>query len=91
MRYAAVVAQRKSEYVMTGWINLIQAHLMLALAVVLGVAVVAYFKPKQMFKLLGAAIIVVAVVYVLSFLVNLTSTGIDETTKFLDRQQNQPD
>jgi amino acid transporter len=70
---------------MAGWINAIQAHSTLALAVVVGVAVFAYFRPKEMFKVVGALAIIAAIAYVLSFLMNLTSTGIDETSKFVDR------
>ncbi len=70
---------------MIGWINVVEAHSTLALAVVGGVAVFAYFRPKDMFKVAGALVIIAAIAYVLSFLVNLTSTGVDETAKFVDR------
>jgi hypothetical protein len=35
-----------------------------------------------MFKLASAGLVIVAIIYVLSFLVDLTSRGIDEAQKF---------
>jgi MFS superfamily sulfate permease-like transporter len=70
-----------------GWIDFFHSHQTLAIAVAVGVVVFAYFKPKHTLKLVGAVAILVAIAYVLSFLVNLTSTGIDETTKFKDSPQ----
>jgi membrane protein YdbS with pleckstrin-like domain len=73
------------ENVVTGLTDLIHSHLTLAIAVGVAVAVFAFLRPKQMFKLAVAAAIVVALVYVISFAANLTSTGVDDTRKFTDR------
>ena len=49
-------------------------------AVVIGFVV--YWKPKGTIRVVGAGLVVVAIVYVLAFLVDLTSEGIDEVEKF---------
>ena len=41
-----------------------------------------YWKPKAVFKLAMAALVLGAIIYVVMFLVNLTSQGISETQKF---------
>jgi hypothetical protein len=68
-----------------GLVDFIYGHELLVIAVVVGLAVIAYRKPKLMAKFAGGVAIIVAVVYVLSFLANLTSTGVSETTKLTDR------
>ena len=68
-----------------GLMDFIHGHEFLAIALVVGLAVIGYRKPKLMVKFAGGVAIIIAVVYVLSFLANLTSTGISETTKFTDR------
>jgi len=68
-----------------GWIDLVHSHQALAVAIGVGLVVFAYFKPKLVFKLAGGIGIILAIVYVISFLVNLTSSGIQETTKLTDR------
>ena len=70
-----------------GWIDLVHSHQALVIAIGVGLVVFAYFKPKLMFKLAGGIGIIIAVAYVISFLANLTSSGIQETTKLT----NSPD
>ena len=41
-----------------------------------------YWKPKAVFKLAMAALVLGAIIYVVMFLVNLTSQGISDTKKF---------
>lgn len=65
--------------------DFIHGHLVLAIAVVAALAIFAYFKPKHMFKLVVAVAIMGAIVYVISFAVNLTATGITDTAKFTGR------
>jgi len=62
----------------------IHGHPLVGVAAALAVIVLLYLRPKAMLKLAGAAAILIAVLYVLMFLVNLTDTGIQETDKFLD-------
>jgi len=68
-----------------GWIDLVHSHQAFAIAIAVGLVVFAYFKPKLVFKLAGGIGIIIAVAYVISFLANLTSSGIQETTKLTDR------
>lgn len=62
----------------------LQSHLLIGAALVLALIVLIYFRPKAMFKLAVASAILIAVLYVLMFLINLTDTGIHEQDKFLD-------
>jgi cytochrome c biogenesis factor len=57
-------------------------HTLWAVLIALVVGALIYWKPKDMFKLAGACLAVGAIIYVLSFLVDLTSQGIDEAQKF---------
>jgi amino acid permease len=59
-------------------------HTLWAVLIALGLGAVIYWKPKDMFKLAGACLVVGAIIYVLSFLVDLTSEGIDKAQKFTD-------
>lgn len=60
-----------------------QDHPLMGAGAVLVLIVIVYLKPKAAFKLAAAAMILVAVVYVGTFLIDLTSTGIHEQNKFL--------
>lgn len=68
-----------------GWLELVYSHQTLVIAVGVGLVIFAYFKPKLMFKFVGGVAILIVVVYVISFFVDLTSRGVQETTKFTDR------
>ena len=61
----------------------LQGHPLMGAGAVLALIVLVYLKPKAVFKLAVAAMILVAVLYVGSFLIDLTSTGIHEQDKFL--------
>ena len=60
-----------------------QGHPLMGAAAVVVLIVLVYLKPKAAFKLAVAAMILVAVLYVGSFLIDLTNTGIHEQDKFL--------
>jgi hypothetical protein len=47
-------------------------------------AVLFYFKPKEMLKLIGIALVVVAALYLLSLLGDVTTTGITHKREILD-------
>jgi hypothetical protein len=64
-------------------IELFGNHQILAIVVVVGFAVLVYFKPKPMVQLVGVVLLIGAIGYVISFLVDLTSTGIDHTDSFM--------
>lgn len=64
-------------------IELFGNHQFLAIALVVGFAVLVYFKPKPMFQLVGVVLAIGAIGYVISFLVDLTSTGVDNTNSFM--------
>lgn len=57
-------------------------HTLWAVLFALVIGALIYWKPKGMFKLASAGLVVVAIIYVLSFLVDLTSRGIDDAQKF---------
>jgi amino acid permease len=57
-------------------------HTLWAVLIALVIGALIYWKPKDMFKLASAGLVVGAIIYVLSFLVDLTSRGIDEAEKF---------
>lgn len=60
-----------------------QGHPLMGAGAVLVLIVLVYLKPKAAFKLAVAAMILVAVLYVASFLIDLTNTGIHAQDKFL--------
>lgn len=53
-----------------------------AVMVVLAIVALVYWKPKEMFKLAMAGLVLGVLIYVLAFLIDLTSQGIDTTRKF---------
>ena len=53
-----------------------------AVLVALLIGALIYWKPKDMFKLAMAGLALGAIIYVATFLVDLTSRGISETGKF---------
>jgi amino acid transporter len=69
------------------WTGFIYSHA--TVAIVIGVAFTAlvFFKPKQAVKLAMTVVIIGIVVYLIFFLVDLTSTGFDEATKLTGRPQ----
>ena len=64
-------------------LDLFSAYPYAAGAILAVVAVLAYFKFKLFLKLIIAGLILVAIGYIGVFIFNLTSTGIDNTEKFL--------
>jgi O-antigen ligase len=65
-------------------ISFFRDHTLWAILTVLVIGILIYWKPKDMFKLSVAGAVVGAIIFVLSFLVDLTSRGMDETEKFTD-------
>ena len=61
-----------------------QGHMLIGAALVLAVIVFAYLRIKLALKLVVAAAILIAVLYVGMFLINLTETGIHDQDKLLD-------
>ncbi len=57
-------------------------HTLWAVLIALVIGALIYWKPKDMLKLASAGLVVGAIIYVLSFLVDLTSRGINEVEKF---------
>jgi hypothetical protein len=66
------------------WVDFVQGHPILAIASVAAFGIFVYVKPKPVFKLMAVVLIVGAIGYVISFVVDLTSTGIDEKTTFVN-------
>ncbi len=67
------------------WIAFIQDHLIMGIVMLTALGISAYLKPKPVFKLLAVVLLIGTTAYVVSFLVELTSTGIDQTTSFKSR------
>lgn len=65
-----------------GGIDFFSNHTYWAVLVVLVISALIYWKPKGMFRLAMACLALGAVIYVLSFLVDLTSRGIGEAQEF---------
>ena len=65
-----------------GLVNFFSEHTLWALMVVLAIVALVYWKPKDMFKLAMAGLALGVLIYVFSFLIDLTSQGIDTTRKF---------
>ena len=63
-------------------IGFFRDHTYWAALVVLSIGALFYWKPKDMFKLAMAGLALGAIIYVATFLVDLTSRGISETGKF---------
>lgn len=63
-------------------LDFISAHPYITGGILAGVGLLSYFKLKLVLKAVGACLILGAIAYVLLFIFNLTSTGIDNTEKF---------
>lgn len=66
-------------------------HTLWAVLALLVIGALFYWRPKGMFRLVAAGLVLGAIIYFLSFLVDLTSRGIDETQKFTDRPEIKTD
>lgn len=69
------------------WVDFVQNYPILAIIIIAAFGIWTYLKPKPVFKLLTVVLVIGALGYVVSFLVNLTSTGIDETTTFMSNPE----
>jgi hypothetical protein len=66
-------------------LGLISDHTYIAGAILAAVAVLAYFTLKLVLKVITASLAIGAIAYVLLFIVDLTSTGMESTEKFRDQ------
>ena len=57
-------------------------HTLWAVLILAAIGGVVYWKPKDSFRVVLAVMTLAAIIYVLSFLVDLTSRGIDESKRF---------
>lgn len=57
-------------------------HTLWAVLILAAVGIFVYWKPKDSIKVVLATMTLGAIIYVLSFLVDLTSRGIDDSKKF---------
>lgn len=64
-------------------LDFISAHPYITGGILAVVGLLSYFKIKLVIKAVGAVLILGAIAYVLMFLFNLTSTGIEHREKFL--------
>ncbi|BAV33725.1 hypothetical protein SCL_1414 [Sulfuricaulis limicola] len=76
------------EALVQGGLDLISSHAYIAAPILAVVAVFAYFKFKLFLKMIFACLVLGTIVYIVLFIVDLTSTGIKSTEKLLD-QPNQ--
>jgi multisubunit Na+/H+ antiporter MnhE subunit len=73
------------EALIQGGLDFLSSHVYIAGAIFAAVAVFAYFKFKFFMKVIFACLILGAIAYLVLFIVDLTSTGIDNTEKLLDQ------
>lgn len=73
------------EALMEGGLDLISDHVYIAGAILAAVAVLAYFKIKLVLKSVLACLVIGAIAYVVLFIVDLTSMGIEGREKLLDQ------
>ena len=73
------------EALMQGGFDLISDHIYIAGAILAAVAVLAYFKIKLVLKAILACLVIGAIAYVVLFIVDTTSTGIENREKLLDQ------
>ena len=71
-----------TDYLVESGVSFFRDHTLWTVLIALVIGTLIYWKPKGMFKLASACLVVGAIIYILSFLVDLTSRGIDETKKF---------
>ena len=70
------------DYLVESAVSFSRNHTLWAVFIALGIGTLIAWKPKSMFKFASAALVLGAIIYVVSFLVDLTSRGIDEAEKF---------
>jgi hypothetical protein len=73
------------EALMQGGLDLIADHTYITGAILAAVAVLAYFKIKLVLKMIFACLALGAIAYIVLFIVDLTSTGIESTEKLLEQ------
>lgn len=76
------------EALMQAGLDLIADHTYISGAILAAAAVLAYFKIRLVLKAILACLVIGAIAYVVLFIVDLTSTGMESREKFLD-QPNQ--
>jgi len=64
-----------------------EVHTFWAILGVAAIGTLIYWKPKGTLKVSAACAVVFAIIFVLSFLVDLTSRGMDEAEKFTSSPQ----
>jgi len=72
-------------------VNFFREQTLWAVVIALLIGGLIYWKPKGMFKLAMAALALGAIIYVFTFLVDLTSQGIKETNKFTNTPDHKVD
>ncbi len=70
------------DYLVESGVSFSRDHTLWAVLIALVIGALIYWKPTDMLKLVSAGLVVGAIIYVLSFLVDLTSRGIKEVEKF---------
>ncbi len=70
------------DYLVESGVSFFRDHTLWAVLIALVIGALIYWKPKDMFKLAMAGLVVGAIIYVLTFLVDLTSRGASATGKF---------
>ena len=69
---------------MQGVLEFISTHPYATGGILAVVGLLAYFKLKLVLKVVSACLILGAIAYVVLFIFNLASTGVENTEKFLD-------
>ncbi|GEM_PF-4461669 len=70
--------------IVSGIGSLFQAHPAIAVAVVVGLGVLFYFRPKPMLKLVATLLVFVCLAYVFTLFGDMTVTGYSQKTKMVN-------
>ena len=68
-------------------VTFFQNYQVLAIAIVVVFVIFVYLKPKLTFQFMAALLVIGAIGYVISFLIDLTSTGAEQTKTFMSNPE----
>lgn len=75
----------------SGWLAYLLDHPWSTIAMLAAVGVFAYWKPKDTVKLMALFLAIGAIAYVISFMVDLASTGIEQQRQFSSSPKARPE
>ncbi len=70
--------------IVSGIGNLFQAHTIIAVAIVVGIGLLFYFRPKPMLKLVATLLVFVCLAYAFTLFGDMTATGYSQKAKMVN-------